>query len=95
MERRVRWKSHARCGPGEKSNKTDLPIGIGEKSVLTAESITKADLHAIAEKIAESKSDFVVIDIPTKKEDVILVNKQFLVFFYATPEDTGNKKKFK
>lgn len=64
----------------------------GEKSVITAENITKEDLHGIAQAIADSKSDFVVIDIPTEKEDVILVNKQYLVFFYATPEDSTKNK---
>ncbi len=64
----------------------------GEKSVITAENITKEDLHAIARAIADSKSEFVVIDIPTKKEDVILVNKQYLVFYYATPEESSKNK---
>lgn len=63
----------------------------GEKSVITAENITKEDLHAIAKAIADSKSEFVVIDIPTKKGDIILINKQYLVFYYATPDESGKK----
>ena len=54
------------------------------KSVLTAENVTKQDIHRIAEKIAESKTDFVLLDIPTREQDVLLLNKKDLVFFYAT-----------
>jgi hypothetical protein len=54
------------------------------KSVLTAENVTKQDIHRIAEKIAESQTDFVLLDIPTREQDVLLLNKKDLVFFYAT-----------
>jgi len=67
----------------------------GEKSVLTAEDMSKEEIHEICQIIADSDKPFVSLDIPTSKNDILLVNKQTLLFFYATDadEDMKNKKK--
>jgi len=57
----------------------------GEKSVITTEDLTRDQIHTIAESIAKANSDFIVIDIPTTKQDIVLINRPQLLFFYATP----------
>lgn len=68
----------------------------GEKSVLTAEDMSKEEIHEICQIIADSNKPFVSLDIPTSKNDILLVNKQTLLFFYATDatdDEVKNKKK--
>lgn len=57
----------------------------GEKSVITTEELTIDQIHTIAERIAGATSDFIMIDIPTTKQDIILINRPQLLFLYATP----------
>ncbi len=67
----------------------------GEKSVLTAEDMSKEEIQEICQSIADSTKPFVSLVIPTSKNDILLVNKQTLLFFYATDateEDARSKK---
>ncbi len=67
----------------------------GEKSVLTAEDMSKEEIQQICQSIADSTKPFVSLVIPTSKNDILLVNKQTLLFFYATDaveEDVRAKK---
>ena len=67
----------------------------GEKSVLTAEDMSKEEIQEICQSIADSTKPFVSLVIPTSKNDILLVNKQTLLFFYATDateEDVRSKK---
>jgi len=57
----------------------------GEKSVLTVDGIGKEELHDIAQTIADAKQDFVLLDLPTAKQDLLLIYKPKFIFFYATP----------
>jgi len=59
----------------------------GEKSVISAENITREQITEICNSVANSTSDFIMLDIPTEKHDIILINKRKLIFFYATPKD--------
>lgn len=66
----------------------------GEKSVLTAEGMSNEDITNICNSIANATQPYVVLDIPTSKNDILLINKPQLLFFYATDgyDDTNNKK---
>lgn len=64
----------------------------GEKSVLTINNITKEECVLIAEAISDTGKELIMINMPTAKDDVLLVNKKKLLFFYATPAVESDKK---
>lgn len=79
-----------------KSKKLVFGYQGGEKSVLTAEGMSQEEINKICETIANSDKPFVSLDIPTSKNDILLINKPSLLFFYATDaneEDVTNKKR--
>lgn len=45
----------------------------GEKSVLTAEDMSKEEIQEICQSIADSTKPFVSLVIPTSKNDILLV----------------------
>jgi len=63
----------------------------GEKSVISAENISREQITEICNSVANSTSDFIMLDIPTEKHDIILINKRKLIFFYATPKDAATE----
>ena len=64
----------------------------GEKSVLTVDNMTQDDIEEICNNLANSTKPYVVLNIHTVKNDVLLINKEQLLFLYATDIDESYRE---
>lgn len=68
--------------------------GIDNKTVLVVPGLSEDEARNISNEIASSSQPFVEIALDSRSNDILLINKTYLVFFFAMPcnSEEENKK---
>jgi hypothetical protein len=67
--------------------------GSDSKTVLVVPGLTEQDVKVISEQIATSPQPFIEIMLDSKSNDTLVINKSFLMFFFATPCNEEHESK--